>query len=500
MTVLTDAQLREAVQFPELLELDTRDDIDWVKLLMSTGGPDSAHDRATLVWSLEREAKLGATFEDPGPSYARVATALANGGTPDDQTRLLYACAMAGWSEAQLRLGSAFAALAVDQQELALEVARRTPAGEPTPQLVARLRHRSETAATMAVGWSAVAAGRRATTRTDDTPLSVHARSLGVELFGAPAWAARDRYVSEDPVDEPEPRPGGSETHVLVLERIAGATTYAKDVAASVSGLVGKDVLLALAPGANEIRRIRCELVDAWPHAATIVDAILGDVVPTRPMRIRPTMVVGPPGAGKSRLLCALLDCLGIPTATLDAASCADHAITGSPRRWSHSYPSLPIATILGTSVANPALLLDEIEKAARSSAGSLHDPLLGLLERDTARRWRDQFLDAQVDVSWVQWCFTGNTTNGMPEPLLSRLRVLRMPSPGVEHVPALARTLWSDLLVERQLDRRLEPGLDAMELEAVSAAFAASKGASLRALRRIIEAALDARGMGWRN
>jgi hypothetical protein len=337
--------------------------------------------------------------------------------------------------------------------------------------------------------------------------ISIHARSIGLDLFAAAAWAARHQHFAQATDDELETSdehkrgvPPEEETSVLVVERIAGSTTYAKDVAGSVKDIVGKDVLLALAPSADEIRRIRKELVVAWPHAAPIIDTILTDVVPGRALRIRPTMVVGSPGAGKSRLLRTLLQRLCIPFATLDAASCADHAVTGSPRRWSHSYPSLPVSTIMATSVANPCLLLDELEKAGRTSAGSLHDPLLGLLERDTARTWRDQYLDAQVDVSWVQWLFTGNTVSGVPAPLLNRLRVLRMPSPATEHVSALTRTLLADIREERQLDSRLEPELDAVEAAAVATAFAASKGASLRALRRIVEAALNARGMGWRN
>ncbi|QZN99651.1 AAA family ATPase [Chenggangzhangella methanolivorans] len=201
---------------------------------------------------------------------------------------------------------------------------------------------------------------------------------------------------------------------------------------------------------------------------------------------------MGDPGGGKSRLARRVAERLHLPVATLDAGTCNDQAVTGSPRRWYSAYPSLPLATIAAHRVPNPALVVDEIEKAGRSSAGSLHDSLLSLLEPLTARAWRDQYLDAEVDLSGVSWICTANTLDGIPAPLRNRLRILRLPRPAAEHLPVLTASVLRDIAHERGEDERFLPPLDGEELSALAAAWGDS--GSVRTLRRFVEALLAAR------
>ncbi|WP_019995466.1 AAA family ATPase [Aureimonas ureilytica] len=241
------------------------------------------------------------------------------------------------------------------------------------------------------------------------------------------------------------------------------------------------------------------KLLEEHPHAAAVIDRMLGDLAEGHSVRIRPVILVGPPGAGKSRLCRDVLDALGIPFAPIDAGTTMDHGLTGSARRWHGAHPSVPLRLFAQHKVANPGILVDELEKAGRSSAGAIHDPMLSLLEPLSARSWRDHFLDAELDASHLVWLCTANSTAGIPGPLLNRLRVLRVPLPAAAHVPALADRIRRDLLRERSLDPGMEPPLDAEEIEALVAAF--GREGSLRDLRRYVEALLDARAsMAKRN
>jgi hypothetical protein len=74
---------------------------------------------------------------------------------------------------------------------------------------------------------------------------------------------------------------------------------------------------------------------------------------------------------------------------------------------------------------------------------------------------------------------------------LRDRCRILRLPDPSHEHLPGLAASLLEALVTERGLDRRWALPLDALELEALAAAWL---GGSVRALARLVEAVLAAR------
>lgn len=324
-----------------------------------------------------------------------------------------------------------------------------------------------------------LARARADVARAQKLPDSVRSQGFDAELAEAEAES-----VSGAP-DE-----GGG----LVVVHAVGApgTTGGREVARAVGSLLGK--LTPLAGASPEtIARARETLVGEFPHAAEVVRRLLSDVVPGEPIRLRPTLLVGEPGGGKSRLAERLCQELGLPVSRFDAGAASDKAVVGSPRRWHQSYPSLPLSVIARTGVGNPCLVVDELEKAGASTAGSLHEPLLGLVDRRAAAAWHDQYIDAPVNLSAVNWIFTANAVSGIHPALLNRLRVLRVPLPGRKHLATLAPRVLTELLEESGFDPRFEPPLDGEELTAIVDAWRPD-GGSLRDLQRLVEGVLHAR------
>jgi ATP-dependent Lon protease len=142
--------------------------------------------------------------------------------------------------------------------------------------------------------------------------------------------------------------------------------------------------------------------------------------------------------------------------------------------------------------VAGLGAILDEIEKVGTSRHnGQAHDALLAFLERETASRFHDPYVQAPCDLSYVTWLMTANSLEGLSAPLRDRCRVILFPEPGREHLPNLSRQIISDILAEQGLDARWGTPLDEVETEAVAAAW---PGGSLRKLRRLVEAVLMSR------
>ena len=150
-------------------------------------------------------------------------------------------------------------------------------------------------------------------------------------------------------------------------------------------------------------------------------------------LRIPPLLLDGPPGIGKSYLARILAKLLSTTSTVIEATGeNASFGIVGSQRGWGGSHPGRLIETILQSRIANPVMVVDEVEKAGtvvsmNGHAFGLAEALLPLLEPLTARRWSCPYYQVKFDMNWVIWVLTSNDCRRLPEPLLSRCPPIRL-------------------------------------------------------------------------
>jgi hypothetical protein len=281
-------------------------------------------------------------------------------------------------------------------------------------------------------------------------------------------------------------------TSVVIFSHVGNANTgEGKKVAKELEGLTGKALPLVPMP---DLKAARAALRAEFPYAADVIDDVLRDVAPRSHVQIRPTILVGSPGCGKSRFATRLLKVLNLPHDMIPCGGVSDGTFAGTSRRWSTGEPSLPVALITRYKAAGPGAILDEIEKVGTSRHnGQAHDALLAFLERETASRFHDPYVQAPCDLSHVTWLMTANSLEGLSAPLRDRCRVIPFPEPGRDHLPTLSRQILAELLADQGLDHRWVSPLDEIELEAVTKAW---PGGSLRKLRRVIDVILASRSM----
>lgn len=306
---------------------------------------------------------------------------------------------------------------------------------------------------------------------------------------------ARDekiRAVLEDRSETaPETVPG-----IVVVPRLdPSGSSHRRDVIKGWVGISGMPMPLV---ARGDVVAQREALVSKWPHAEAVIDIVLGDLAATDTIGFRPTCLVGKPGSGKTTLVRALAEMVGIPVEIVPLGGVADSALMGTSAQWQSARESVPLQLIRRSGVANPAIIWDEIEKSSTTSHnGSPLDALLPMLERTQSRSVRDPALEVEVNLSAVSHFATANSLDGVPAPLRDRMRILYMPDPTWRHIGSLSESIMFDLMKTRGLDARWLTPLAPDEIDIIKRAW---PGGSLRTLTRIVERVVDGREMLWGN
>jgi len=310
-----------------------------------------------------------------------------------------------------------------------------------------------------------------------------------LETGNRPKLAAGRKPHDDDDDDVELVRPG-----LVVFEKI-NLDAARPDQKKQYERLLNKPLPLVQPPSLANARKV---LASEFPHALSIIDAILRDIGMRRDpngreyVAFKPVLLVGDAGIGKSQLARRLGEELGLAQTFYSCAGVSDSMFGGNSKHWNGSGPSVPVESIVTSGSANPLIIMDELDKTGtRNDHGRLQDVLLTMLEPSTAATTHDHFLSAPVNLTGVCWIATANSLNGISGPLKDRFRVMRFPNPSDSHLPTLAASLLCSIANERGLDGRWIEPLNGDEIEAVRSHW---QTGSIRQLRRLIEAVLDAR------
>lgn len=200
-----------------------------------------------------------------------------------------------------------------------------------------------------------------------------------------------------------------------------------------------------------------------YPQFAEVIDAIDNYIYVTslidEPFHMGPILLQGDPGLGKTYFVKQLADLLGMPYFEISLATItASFTLSGGSLQWAEGTVGELAKIIARSPVANPIVLLDEVDKCMNDVRYNPSNVLYSLLEPHTAKRFKDEALELELDLSHVIWICTANYPEWIPAPIRSRMRTFEIRLPGPKEMERVvthmygqfrSRSTYGELLAE---------------------------------------------------
>lgn len=223
-------------------------------------------------------------------------------------------------------------------------------------------------------------------------------------------------------------------------------------------------------------------LAAQFENMAEPIKQLAGEVelmnrLPAQDFQITPILLLGGPGIGKTAFAMALSKTLGVPFKKINGAE-PSFALSGSHPTWTKAAPGIVMEQLALHDCAAPLFLVDEVDKPS-GERYPLSSALLSLLEPENATTFQDEFFQVNINARHAIWILTANTTEAISVPLLSRMNVFNIPTPGFHQ---------RIRIIEAELEKlRTRTGADVKAAEGEVRLLAGLANLDLRQITRIV-------------
>jgi ATP-dependent Lon protease len=194
---------------------------------------------------------------------------------------------------------------------------------------------------------------------------------------------------------------------------------------------------------------------------------------------------VGPPGVGKTSLANSIAQALKRPLVRIALGGLEDvNELRGHRRTYVGAMPGRLVSGLINAQKMNPVIVLDEIDKLGQNHRGDPTAVMLELLDPEQNDKFRDLYLNFDIDLSSVIFVATANNIGKIPSPLRDRMEFIDINS----YTPMEKFNIAKNYLIPQELEKhgllKKEIGLNNTTIKLIIEKY--TREAGVRNLRRV--------------
>jgi ATP-dependent Lon protease len=194
----------------------------------------------------------------------------------------------------------------------------------------------------------------------------------------------------------------------------------------------------------------------------------------------------GPPGVGKTSLANSIATALGRSLVRIALGGLEDvNELRGHRRTYVGAMPGRIVQGLIEAKSMDPVIVLDEIDKIGRSMRGDPTAALLEILDPEQNSKYRDYYLNFNIDLSQAIFIATANDIGRIPAPLRDRMEFIGLNSYTPKEKFEIAKRYLIPQELRKHALKRREVSLSDKALKGVIDEY--TREAGVRNLRRRI-------------